>query len=505
MSIRVIVTQTTFETNMLLSQLEYQQRRIHLRSRPRCIGLVLGNTCNLDCPHCYQAKNGDNLLKPAEIGRELRRELAGFYPYLSTLRLQGGEAFAYAGFGDLLDDVASSTDRPILSISTNGTLIDEGWAERVVRAPFSNVTISMDGATPATFARLRRGGQLEQVLGAVRRIRKWKDKLGSPFPRLDSFFVVMRSNFREIPRFFDMLHENGFEEAALQTMQVNPENTRREPTLEFDESITAESEIRELHSIMAETLPRERKRFHSIRVSGLTSLFERFQLDSSFLSEESDGLYPDNEGLNQPGAPDPCPNPWTTMFVTENGDVSLCFLSEPVGNVYEEPLAAIWNNPKALAKRSSMLAGRYLASGCSEQWCGWREGEQCRHESPESTREMLVQIRQLAAHGLAQGVDEVPVEPRLGAVRRQLQARESRILELEALFAQLCNRHAGMHEEGQRYIDHLEARLAETGLHTAHLEEKAQKAVDDFRALQKFTNRPLRERLVSRLKSLEMF
>jgi hypothetical protein len=37
------------------------------------LGLVLGNACNIYCPHGYQSKNGDSLLKPPEIGRGLRR------------------------------------------------------------------------------------------------------------------------------------------------------------------------------------------------------------------------------------------------------------------------------------------------------------------------------------------------------------------------------------------------------------------------------------------------
>ena len=139
--------------NLRLSQLEYQQRHVYLYSRPRCLGLVLGNACNIDCLHCYQSKSGENLLHPPEIGEVLRRELRAFYPYLSTLRIQGGEVFAIRGFRELIDDVAEVVRRPILNISTNGTLIDDEWAERLVRTPFSNVTVSIDGGTRATHNR----------------------------------------------------------------------------------------------------------------------------------------------------------------------------------------------------------------------------------------------------------------------------------------------------------------------------------------------------------------
>jgi len=117
----IVTGDTLFEGNLRLSHLEYAAQHIYLQSQPRCLGLVLGNACNIDCPHCYQSKNGDNLLKPPSIGRELRREFMSFYPFLGSLRIQGGEAFAYSGFRELLDDLAATANRPILSVSTNGT------------------------------------------------------------------------------------------------------------------------------------------------------------------------------------------------------------------------------------------------------------------------------------------------------------------------------------------------------------------------------------------------
>src|SRR5271157_2357201 len=257
------VDDTAYEDNLRLSRTEYLQQHIYLQSWPRCLGIVLGNACNIDCPHCYQAKNGDNLLKPPEIGWELRREFAGFYPYLSTLGVQGGEAFAFAGFRELIEDVGATVRRPILSVATNGTLIDEEWAEKIVRTPFRNLTVSIDGGTPETYARLRRGADLGEVLANVRRIQRWKEKLGSELPYLDSFFVVMRSNFREIPRYLRLMAEYGFLDVALQTMSITPENSSREPSLVRDEAIADIAEVVELHALMRELLPRERRHFRS--------------------------------------------------------------------------------------------------------------------------------------------------------------------------------------------------------------------------------------------------
>ena len=386
-----MTTERAYSDNLRLSQLEYEQRHVYLYSRPRCVSLVLGNACNIDCVHCYQAKNGDNLLRPPQIAEQLRRELMAFYPYVSTLRIQGGEVFAMRGFRELIDDVAL-VRRPVLSVSTNGTLIDDEWAERLVRTPFSSVTVSIDGGTRATYNRLRQGADLDHVLANIDRIQRWKAKLRSEMPYLDSFFVVMRSNFREIPQYLELMRHHGMLDVSFQTMELSPENTARVPTLESDETIAGRREVEELHAILRDALPAFRKSFRMIRSSGLQSLFEAHGLSAGFLKEGEHGLYPDSDDLTE-GAFELCPNPWTTLFVVENGDVHLCFISQPIGNLYAESLSALWNSPAAIAKRSDMVAGRYLASGCSRQYCGWREGKpsppRALDSDPQEWRELV--------------------------------------------------------------------------------------------------------------------
>lgn len=316
-------TQRTYDDNLHLSRLEYEQRHVYLYSRPRCLGVVLGNACNIDCIHCCQVRNGDNLLRPPEIAAELRREFMAFYPYLSTLRIMGGEVFAIRGFRELIDDVAQLVERPILSISTNGTLIDDEWAERLVRTPFSNVTVSIDGGTRSTYNRLRRGADLDHVLANIDRVQRWKAKLQSDRPYLDSFFVIMRSNFREIPQYLELMHQHGMVEVVLQTMSVPPEGIARSPTLEADEAITDRREVEDLHAMLRDVLPRFQKIFRTVRVSGLQTLFETHGLSAAFLEEGENSLYPDSEGLSN-GAFELCPNPWTTLFLVENGDAYVC-------------------------------------------------------------------------------------------------------------------------------------------------------------------------------------
>jgi MoaA/NifB/PqqE/SkfB family radical SAM enzyme len=483
--------ESLYEQNLRLSEIEFQRQHLFLRSLPRNLGLVLGNACNIDCPHCYQAKNGDNLLKPAEIAIELRREFQAFYPFVSTLRVQGGEAFAYSGFADLIEDVRATVSRPILSASTNGTLIDERWAERIVRTPFRNLTVSIDGGTAATYARLRRGACLEEVLANVERIQRWKRVLASEMPYLDSFFVVMRSNFRELPEYFEQMAASGIAEISLQTPEINAENSSREPTLVRDEVISETAEVLQLYTLLRRLLPAARRHFRAVRTSGFTTLFSENGLDARFLMEESDGLYPDSAGMvsEAPAAEDRislCPNPWTTLFVAENGDVHLCFLSEPVGNLYQTPLVAIWNSPAALAKRSRMISGQYVASGCSPRWCQWRDGKKATLPASAEIEGGMQHMQHLAGRAGDMvplvTIDEKPSG--IASVRRQLAARERSLREMHTIVEEVCKTNQDVHENGRRHIAQLEGRESEARAHIAHLEAKAAKAVADYEALE---------------------
>ena len=64
------------------------------------------------------------------------------------------------------------------------------------------------------------------------------------------------------------------------------------------------------------------------------------------------------------------------------------------------------------------------------------------------------------------------VPERLGAVRRLLQSRERRILELEASLADLWEKNRLLHETGQSHIDHLEKQNRELFAEKRRFKEK---------------------------------
>ncbi len=136
------------------------------------------------------------------------------------------------------------------------------------------------------------------------------------------------------------------------------------------------------------------------------------------------------------------------------------------------PLASIWNCPQALAKRSDMISGNYLRSGCSARWCSWREGKKAATGASAEFQALRQELQQLADRA-AQVQPVVQIhEPssQIASVRRMLTARDRQIHELEAMFVQLCSQNAAIHEKGQLYIDTLEANIADIQARAQQLE-----------------------------------
>lgn len=185
----------------------------------------------------------------------------------------------------------------------------------------------------------------------------------------------------------------------------------------------------------------------------------------SFPKENTSGiLFPGASIIKQQTGKGQCPNPWTTLFVTENGNVSLCFLSEPVDNLYKTPLSEIWNCRQAVAKRSRILAGYYTESGCSKLWCDWRNGKVTTPPNNNDWQELLNSFRALTGQLKFREATSVPfsVDQDLSAVRRILKAQENRIAELESNLQLLWSDNTQILTFMEKRIYELKAKLSGT-------------------------------------------
>ncbi len=135
--------------------------------RPRLIFWELTTGCNLRCIHCRASAT--ELMSPEDLNyAECRRvvdEIAHYAPLI--LVLSGGEPLWRR---DVFDIARYARQRGLrVALASNGTLIDEAMAGRIREAGIERVSISLDGARPATHDTFRgHSGAFEAALRGIR-------------------------------------------------------------------------------------------------------------------------------------------------------------------------------------------------------------------------------------------------------------------------------------------------------------------------------------------------
>lgn len=153
---------------------EYLYRKATAAGTPLSGTFELTPVCNLDCKMCYVrlSKGEQEAIAPLKTAADwLRLAAAAKEAGMLYLLLTGGEPFAYPGFRQLLEGLHRMGF--LVSVNTNGTLIDENTVAWLKRCPPLRLNISLYGASAATYERLCGDpGGSARVTKAVRLLRQ---------------------------------------------------------------------------------------------------------------------------------------------------------------------------------------------------------------------------------------------------------------------------------------------------------------------------------------------
>lgn len=327
--------------------------------------------CNLRCRHCRavpESVRSSVELTTAE-GTRLIDQIAGVAR--PVLVFSGGEPLYRP---DIFALAAHARDRGFrIALATNGTLVTSDIARRIVETGFSRVSISLDGAKPATHDGFRGlPGSFEQALRCVRYLRDVNVSV-----QINS--TVARHNVTELP---DMLHlavEIGAD--ALHIFMLVPvgcgvEIADREmlPAAEYERVLDwfyEQSKTCAL-DLKATCAP------HYFRIRAQRMSEERKQGDFSttFIAP----------GTKRHAAPDPAGGPplsamtrgclagTAVCFVSNAGDVYPCgYLPVSAGSVRRQAFGDIWRDsplfkalrdPEALTGKCGICRYEAICGGC---------------------------------------------------------------------------------------------------------------------------------------------
>lgn len=301
---------------------------------PRVVFIEVTNRCNLlceTCPRTYFTREPIRSLSYDEFVA-----IAEQFPGMQRTVLHGiGEPLLNR---DLPQIISYLKQRDIeVLFNSNGTLLTPAWQEALVRSGLDEFRCSIDGAEPETYARIRGANLLHKIEEGLAGLMRTKARLQASSPRVSIWCVATRENLREMPDLVRMAARLGVPEVYLQRMTYfgnEPDQqygmARHELAIfgkdaDYQDEIIAECEI------LSAQLDVE------FRAAGA-----RDPRNSLAAAREAD-LHPWQA----------CLRPWTTAYVTANGNCLPCCISPfttndyeslLLGNLFERPFSEIWND-----------------------------------------------------------------------------------------------------------------------------------------------------------------
>ncbi|GHU46877.1 hypothetical protein FACS1894200_01360 [Spirochaetia bacterium] len=192
--------------NLLLAKYEFTHRYTELFSMPFLLMLDPSNTCQLHCPGCLHTIGQTGFIWENAVMTETIFDniITMFGPYCMYMDFYNyGEPFINK-LTPMFVSKARKYGTP-LSISTNLSLrID---AEEIVKSGLDMLLVSIDGATPETYSKYRRGGNFNLVLENIKKLVSAKKEMNVEHPAIVLRFLTFEHNVHEIDEFEKIVKE----------------------------------------------------------------------------------------------------------------------------------------------------------------------------------------------------------------------------------------------------------------------------------------------------------
>ena len=153
--------------------------------------------CNLYCPMC-----------PRETHKQPKEDMTdAIFERLVDGAARTGEHMMLIGLGEpfmdrkIFDRIEYCERHGVSTLlSTNGTLLDEEAAARLLHTPLAHITLSFDGASKETFEHYRKGARFEKVRENFVRFARMKHQRGSKM-QIVVQMVRLPGNAHEVDEF----------------------------------------------------------------------------------------------------------------------------------------------------------------------------------------------------------------------------------------------------------------------------------------------------------------
>ncbi len=302
--------------NTAVNLVERYMQRTRLISVPTMVQVEVTNRCNLNCVFCSRH---DHAMSLGDLDPALVPEIVRFSSRSRDLILFGyGEPLISDTFYSFTRDGRSGR----LSFTTNGMLMTQDLLERLLaesNRPIHDITVSIDGIQPDTYASVRERSNFETVWQNLETAASYKTRHNLDLPELWINFVAMKRNIEELPDLVDRAARTGVAQVTVFHLVV------------WDESRADQSLV-----YYPDLAFREFKKAETIA--------ERYGIRIDLPVQISENGGPDASNTAMP----PCYMPWSYTYVRHDGIVQACCFSDDfvMGNLEEQSFEDIWNGEK---------------------------------------------------------------------------------------------------------------------------------------------------------------
>ncbi len=159
--------------------------------------------CNLDCSTCmrnvWDEPLGDMTTETFNLIIQSVKQIT---PVPSVFFGGFGEPLAHPGIMDMID--AAKGIGAKVELITNGILLDEKAAQKMIDLRLDRLWVSIDGATPENYEDVRLGDELQHVLDNLYQLKKLRAQHGVDYPHVGVAFVAMKRNIADLPKVIQM-------------------------------------------------------------------------------------------------------------------------------------------------------------------------------------------------------------------------------------------------------------------------------------------------------------
>lgn len=323
---------------------------------PVCLYLEVSNECNLACKTCPITYG--KIEKAAALSLEQVQHLVSQFPTVNRVVLHGvGEPLLNRQLPKII--LWLKRKGIYVLFNSNGTLLNRRWREALIESGLDEIRLSLDAATPQTFARVRGKPLFDVIVRNIKGLTALKGERGSPTPSVSLWLTGLRETLQELSDFIRLADSLGIDRVYLQRL-VYWEGPNDGQMARPDQSLFNSLQAEEGEVIRsAERLAR--------------SLGVRF--------EASGATTPSASLLRQ--APDrpwsACMRPWTLMYISARGSAFPCCIAPfstknlgnlSLGNAWTQDLASIWNGERYREFRRKVLSPDppECCKGCGACW-----------------------------------------------------------------------------------------------------------------------------------------